>query len=51
MGTNGVDKYLVDNNIAKTSQEFIEDSLDSLKNLADYKTNVKKMRKFMKKLN
>ena len=50
MGTNGVDKYLVDNNIAKTSQEFIEDSLDSLEKLGGLtKTNVKKMRKFMKK--
>jgi len=50
MGTNGVDKYLVDNNIARTSQEFIEDSLDSLEKLGGLtKTNVKKMRKFMKK--
>jgi len=50
MGTNGVDKYLVDNDIAKTSQEFIEDSLDSLEKLGGLtKTNVKKMRKFMKK--
>jgi len=50
MGTNGVDKYLVDNNIAKTSQEFIEDSLDSLEKLGGLtKTNVKKMREFMKK--
>ena len=50
MGTNGVDKYLVENNIAKTSQEFIEDSLDSLEKLGGLtKTNVKKMRKFMKK--
>ena len=50
LSTDGVDQWLAANKSAKTAQQFIEESLDSMENLkGETGKNIKKMRKFMKK--
>ena len=50
LSTDGFDKWLAENKLAKNSQQFIEESLDSMENLkGETGKNIKKMRKFMKK--
>ena len=50
LSTDGFDKWLAQNKLAKNSQQFIEESLDSMENLkGETGKNIKKMRKFMKK--
>ena len=50
LSTDGFDKWLAANKFAKNSQQFIEESLDSMENLkGETGKNIKKMRKFMKK--
>jgi len=52
LSTDGVDKWLAGNKFAKNSQQFIEESLDSMEGLGGLTgENIKKMRKFMKKGN
>jgi len=52
LSTDGVDKWLAENKFAKNSQQFIEESLDSMEGLGGLTgENIKKMRKFMKKGN
>ena len=52
LSTDGVDKWLAENKFAKNSQQFIEESLDSMEDLGGLTgENIKKMRKFMKKGN
>ena len=50
MSTDGVDSFLKTKNIAPDSQQFIEESLDSLEGLGGLiGVNTRKMRQFMKK--
>ena len=50
LSTDGFDNWLAANKSAKTAQQFIEESLDSMENLkGETGKNIKKMRKFMKK--
>ena len=50
LSTDGFDNWLAQNKLAKNSQQFIEESLDSMENLkGETGKNIKKMRKFMKK--
>ena len=50
MSTDGFDKWITENKLAKNAQQFIEESLDSMENLkGETGKNIKKMRKFMKK--
>ena len=50
LSTDGFDEWLAQNKLAKNSQQFIEESLDSMENLkGETGKNIKKMRKFMKK--
>ena len=49
-GTDNLEKYLVDNNIAKSTQEFVDESIDSLESVGGLTgKHTKKLRKFLQK--
>ena len=49
-GTDTLEKYLVDNNIAKSTQEFVDESIDSLESVGGLTgKHTKKLRKFLQK--
>jgi len=49
-GTDTLEKYLIDNNIAKSTQEFVDESIDSLESVGGLTgKHTKKLRKFLQK--
>jgi len=49
-GTDTLEKYLTDNNIAKSTQEFVDESIDSLESVGGLtEKHTKKLRKFLQK--
>ena len=49
-GTDTLDKYLADNNIAKSTQQFVDESIDSLESVGGLTAkHTKKLRKFLQK--
>ena len=49
-GTDTLEKYLADNNIAKSTQQFVDESIDSLESIGGLTgVHTKKLRKFLQK--
>jgi|LULU01.1.fsa_nt_gb SPP1 gp7 family putative phage head morphogenesis protein len=49
-GTDTLEKYLADNNIAKSTQQFVDESIDSLESVGGLTaTHTKKLRQFLQK--
>ena len=49
-GTDTLEKYLADNNIAKSTQQFVDESIDSLESVGGLTgKHTKKLRKFLQK--
>ena len=50
IGTDTLEKYLADNNIAKSTQQFVDESIDSLESVGGLTgKHTKKLRQFLKK--